>query len=158
MWNGRYFGKAYLHDIDVVVWLGHRGGECPRPRRIDRNFTTVDCNGIHTVSLGFCGCIGAPENYHQLIQFGWFPSTTRSPKTAYTFRLLKMFQHLSLQCKSLSPYHFCQSLERLTDNVDRLHLPVSSFLSTVDLELILSLRKYTEDFNEPIHSSATLEH
>ncbi|KIM74801.1 hypothetical protein PILCRDRAFT_35888, partial [Piloderma croceum F 1598] len=77
--------------------------------------TAVNVNGIHTITLQFCGCVGAPHPHNQLLAASWFPASLDQPQTAFTFDVLDTFQLLNLQGK-FSAFNFYYSLDHKTDN------------------------------------------
>ena len=83
----------------------------------------MDICGIHTISLRFCGCIGAAHPRDQLIASSWFPASLDRPQTAFTFDVLDTFQLLNLQGK-LSAYDFYYSLDHKSDNTGVLRIQV----------------------------------
>lgn len=114
-----FFQRISLKDIGHWYQLGHPIGEiCLNPERTYNDvFTVVDINGIHSVLIRFCNCEhshGQPH-YLQILRFGWFPSTVKFPRMAFTFRLLKMFQILSFESKAMVN-EVNETLRRLTDN------------------------------------------
>ncbi|KAF8197312.1 hypothetical protein K438DRAFT_1438899, partial [Mycena galopus ATCC 62051] len=54
--------------------LGHPPGEdcdfCDGPHK----FVVMENDGIHKVSVDFCGCLGAASTLDQLLNVGWFPA------------------------------------------------------------------------------------
>ena len=84
---------------------------------LNDDFVIVVVNGIHEVALDFCDCergsLKAPAL--QLLRSRFYPATGRNPKSAATFRVLKMFHLLSFESKC-SGYEFYTGLSRLTDN------------------------------------------
>jgi hypothetical protein len=114
-WNGLYFADVTLQQLGLEVHLGHLGQHCPHPEHPINDFTIVDVNGIHTITLRFCACPGAPHARYQLLQSSWFPASLDRPRTAFTFDVLDTFQLLNLQGK-LSAYDFYYSLDHKTDN------------------------------------------
>ena len=104
-----------MQQLGIEVHLGHHGQHCPHPENPIKDFTVVDVSGIHTITLRFCACPGAPHARYQLLQSSWFPSSLDRPHTAFTFDVLDTFQLLNLQGK-LSAYDFYYSLDptRLT--------------------------------------------
>jgi hypothetical protein len=86
-----------------IIQLGHGGDVCCKPHGTC-SFTIVDTNGIHATHLAFCGCTVA-NNVEKLMQAGLFPGTTREPKTAFTFKLLKEYHLHSLEFKK-SAYRY----------------------------------------------------
>jgi len=92
------------------------GETCSNPRKVAGNdFTVVHSNGIHSLSLDFCGCEAAVPSAVQLLCRFWFPSTGTYPRTAATIRVLNRFHLLAFEAKC-SPYEYYNSLARLTDN------------------------------------------
>ena len=92
-----------------------------------KDFTVVDTSGIHTITLRFCGCIGAPHPRIQLLASSWFPASLNHPQTAFTFDVLDTFQHLNVQGK-ISAYDFYYSLNHKTDNTSTLGIQVCARL------------------------------
>lgn len=105
--------------------LGHPDGTpCSVPvATFDDDFTVIDSDGIHQISLSFCGCQQAVSHTTQLLRSHLFPSTTIAPKSAATFRVLETFQLLSFTSK-LSAFEFYKAIERRTDNTGCLPPPV----------------------------------
>ncbi|KAG6372378.1 hypothetical protein JVT61DRAFT_7830 [Boletus reticuloceps] len=87
---GNYFEHVTLKSLGLHIQQDHPlGNTCynPRPASTD-NFVVIDINGVHMVSLDFCGCKSAQTNYKQLLHSRWFPATTTEPQTATTFAVL----------------------------------------------------------------------
>ncbi|KAF9555270.1 hypothetical protein CPC08DRAFT_766080 [Agrocybe pediades] len=120
----RFFVKTTLRNLGYVFRLGHTSGdECPYPEQAHGgSFTVLDINGVHTVDLEFCGCDHAQPHFLQLLRFGWFPATVGFPRTAFTFRLLKLFHILTFESKTTG-FEFFATLSRLTDNTGTKHIP-----------------------------------
>jgi hypothetical protein len=99
---------------------------CPNPENAFNNdFTVIDSDGIHPVSLDYCGCQLATSKTTQLLRARLFPSTVVDPKTAATFRVLETFQMLSFTSK-VSAFEYYRSLSRRTDNTGTCPPPVSN--------------------------------
>jgi hypothetical protein len=79
------------------------------------DFVVIDGNGIHEISLDFCGCETAQSHVKQLLRTRLFPATVRDPHTAATFGVLEQFHLLSLESKA-SAYEFYHALRRRSDN------------------------------------------
>jgi len=124
----RFFKKISLKSLGHVYQLGHTISEsCPCPiRPYAGAFTVVDLNGIHDVTLLFCGCETKEFLFLQLLRFGWFPATVKAPRTAITLRMLKFFQILSFESKSTA-FEFESTLSRMTDNTGTRHVKVMFF-------------------------------
>ena len=111
-----------LYALGLVVRLGHTlGVTCINPTA--RTITVLDTNGVHTVSVEFCGCQLGLEHRRQLLQMRWFPATPRDSRTAFTFRLLRQFQYYNLQ-GGITSYEFYRALEFITDGRMSADLPV----------------------------------
>ncbi|KAF8176561.1 hypothetical protein BJ912DRAFT_1024344 [Pholiota molesta] len=128
-WNGSFFEKTTLRSLGLHVQLGHVvGTSCPVPV-IPHNdeFTVIDCDGVHQITLRFCGCLHSVHHTAQLLRARLFPSTTTDPRSAATFRVLETFQMLSFNSK-VSAFEFYKALEARTDNTgtnfppDRYHV------------------------------------
>jgi hypothetical protein len=117
-WNGDHFTKITLKHLGLRIQLGHQPGEkCALPTRATNDdFVVLDTHGVHEVGLDFCGCQTAEPTTVQLLRIRWFPATTRQPKSAATFRLLKHFQLQNFESKE-STWEFYRAISRKTDNV-----------------------------------------
>ncbi|KAF8425033.1 hypothetical protein L210DRAFT_3421490 [Boletus edulis BED1] len=114
-WNGAFFERDSLINIGLRIQLGHNANEtCRLPVKKD-NFMVIDCHGIQTVAVDFCGCETAQTPVRQLLRFRWFPATVSEPSTVATFRVLEQFQLLSFESK-VSTYEFYHSISRRSDN------------------------------------------
>ena len=118
------------------VQLGHPlGMRCPSAiPSTDDSFVVLDLTGLHEIAVDFCGCKRAPPWDVQLVRRRWFPGptsdSTREPRTAATFRLLKHVHLISDQSlPSMSNYY--EALVRLTDNTGVSVPPVSDVKSHV---------------------------
>lgn len=108
--------------------MGHvDGSKCPHPdNAFNNDFTVIDSDGIHEVSLNYCSCPQSPPKLVQLLRARLFPSTVIDPRTAATFRVLETFQMLTFTSK-VSGYEYYRSLARRTDNTGISLPPVSIF-------------------------------
>jgi CxC2 like cysteine cluster associated with KDZ transposases len=115
-WNGSFFMRTSLRDLDLIVHLGHQGMPCPFLGRVLDNFTVVHTNGIHTVKVRLCACYGErSQPKFQLLRCSWLPASTEDPHTAFTFDVLNAYHLLSLQGK-VSREDYYLSISRHTDN------------------------------------------
>jgi len=117
-WNNNFFERISLKSLGFRIQLGHRPGiTCvnPKPSSND-DFVIIDCNGIHEVELDYCSCEGAKSAEVQLLRSALYPVTSMNPKSAATFRVMKLFHILSFESKC-SGYEFYNTLSRYTDNV-----------------------------------------
>ncbi|KAJ7711496.1 hypothetical protein B0H16DRAFT_1745106 [Mycena metata] len=119
-WRDDFFVKIPLAELGLRIQLGHPPHErCSAPERAKTGFVTLHTNGIHEVTVDFCGCehanaAGSPDI--QLLRMGWFPATHDRPHTAATFAVLDQFQQETCQAK-VTMYDFYGVLEKLTNNV-----------------------------------------
>ncbi|KIJ32908.1 hypothetical protein M422DRAFT_183942 [Sphaerobolus stellatus SS14] len=111
--------RVKLIDLDFTWHVSHEGQPCPyfADRGGSQNITLVDTTGIHYVNVGFCRCGNAGNFAEQLMLVKLFPATVDQPKTAFTFRCLKLFHMLNLIAHTTA-WDFTGMLQRLTDNVD----------------------------------------
>jgi CxC2 like cysteine cluster associated with KDZ transposases len=106
------------------VQLGHiQGVKCPFRQRGHKEFIVLEINGLHDIALDFCGCVGAPTHYMQLIEVGWWPATPLEPQTAATMCVLRHFHITNLQGQ-ITPTDFYRSLEQISSGDGLLNLPV----------------------------------
>ncbi len=126
-WRGSFYRRTTLKDLGLIVQLGHAiGDSCLRPADNSRSMVVIDIDGIHEVSVNFCGCHRAEAQYIQLLRTRWFPATVDLPRTAVTFRALNHFQMLTFMSK-VSAYEYYHTLSRLTDNTGVHPPPVCYF-------------------------------
>ncbi len=88
---------------------------CPLPVPCRSDFRVLHTNGIHDVSISYCGCHRALPHHIQLLRRGLYPSSQVFSRTVVTFTLLRLIHLLSLTSK-ISMYDLYRTLERLTDN------------------------------------------
>src|SRR6267378_7083955 len=111
--------------------LSHRPGAiCVNPKRSSNNdFVVIDCNGIHDVALDYCSCEGAKSAEVQLLRSALYPVTSMNPKSAATFRVMRLFHILSFESKC-SGYEFYNTLSWYTNNININSSRVSFLLNT----------------------------
>ncbi|EEB89432.1 hypothetical protein MPER_12469, partial [Moniliophthora perniciosa FA553] len=117
-WNGTFFERTTLHELGLVIQLGHPARDkCSKSQRARSGFVVVDLEGIQEVTLQFCECRAteiAGDKWQQLMRARLYPATVTEPHTAFTFRTLSYFHQLTTQGK-VSNYDFYHTLERRTD-------------------------------------------
>ncbi|KAF7291356.1 CxC2 domain-containing protein [Mycena indigotica] len=114
-WTGVYFTRTTLGSIGLRVQLAHPPHEiCERPIPGRSDFVVLAANGIHEVTIDFCGCMGHDAHHVQLLKAGWYPATMEFPRTAATFSCLDKFHYLSLHGKT-TIYDFYSALKSWTD-------------------------------------------
>ncbi|KAJ7194745.1 hypothetical protein GGX14DRAFT_537360 [Mycena pura] len=123
-WDEGYFQPCTLSSIapGLRYQVGHPPGEECDFRDGPKKFVVLDNNGIHRISIDFCGCLGAPSMIDQLINIGWFPATLKEPETCATLSLLRRFHTLNLQGR-VPAYDFYSALEVLSDRAGQRELP-----------------------------------
>ncbi|KAJ7724298.1 hypothetical protein B0H14DRAFT_562008 [Mycena olivaceomarginata] len=56
-WNGTFFERRSLKDLNLVVQLGHPPGtDCNNPEKATKTFVIIDVTGVQYVALNFCNC------------------------------------------------------------------------------------------------------
>ncbi|KAJ7750610.1 hypothetical protein B0H16DRAFT_1272296, partial [Mycena metata] len=56
-WNGRFFVKVSMAMLGLRIQMGHPpDSPCPTPERGPTGFVVLHTNGIHEVTVDFCGC------------------------------------------------------------------------------------------------------
>ncbi|KAJ7443174.1 hypothetical protein B0H11DRAFT_1881567 [Mycena galericulata] len=144
------FAKRFFvrHDISALghtIQLGHNGNPCSQPTN-SRLFTIVNGNGVHATRIAFCGCKKQPllpiDRVRQLMLSRLFPATTKDPRTAFTFSVLKEFSLHNLESKKAA-YDYLGAILRLTDNGFTADVPnpYANFLRVVRVWNYLTLKK-----------------
>ncbi|KAJ7726612.1 hypothetical protein B0H16DRAFT_1665711 [Mycena metata] len=117
-WSGVYFYKCTLQELGQRIQFGHLPRErCRNSQPGHSDFIVIHHNGIHKVTVAFCGCDSGAraDHYIQLLRAGWYPASDERTRTAATFDVLNKFHLHTLQAKTTA-YDFYAVLERLTDN------------------------------------------
>lgn len=129
---------------------------CSNPVPAHSKMRVLHNNGIHEVSLYYCGCERALPNHIQLLRRGLFPASQINPKTCATFELLNQLHLLSLTSKA-STYDFYRMLEKSTNNTG-VQLPKSRYRALCRLVLQwrhLKLLKRGGRGNDPSGAAGT---
>ncbi|THU93770.1 hypothetical protein K435DRAFT_799447 [Dendrothele bispora CBS 962.96] len=124
-WNGKWFEPTSLKTLGLVLELGHEhepGMACVLPQEAHHDFTVIHTNGIHPVSVRFCGCNALLDNRKQLLRNMWFPATPINPQTVTTFSCLRQFQHFNCLGK-LPAYDYYRGLQIMTESAQRTKVP-----------------------------------
>jgi len=110
------FRRTSLSALGLILMLGHRNqsSSCPTPGATG-SVTVIHSNGMHDLSVQFCGCTDSKSPDLQLFAFRLFPATVNLPQTAFSFEVLEQFRFLHLEGKT-SVYTFMKSISRLTDD------------------------------------------
>ncbi|KAJ7017384.1 hypothetical protein C8F04DRAFT_1200656 [Mycena alexandri] len=118
-WTGVHFVPTSLKALGLHVQFGHPPGEpCDSPTPAHTDFIVLEENGIHEVTVDYCGCersadAGPPDI--QLLRGGWYPASEKRPQTCMTLNALNHFHVQTLQAKT-TMYDYYQTLEKLTRN------------------------------------------
>ena len=129
-WQDRSWAPASLHALGLRVQLNHPPYTyCSRPVPAHVKMAVVHSNGIHTVSIDYCGCLThAVSKRQQLLRYRLYPATLRKPKTCVTFTALETLHIQNVQSKC-GIYDIYTSLERVTDNTGLAEVRVSTLNS-----------------------------
>jgi len=124
-WNDKYFERMTLYSCGLVLNMNHGRHPCPHVTHSPgpQDMTIMDINGIHQVAIGWCRCLGAPLFPEQLFARRLFPASIQRPKTAFTFRSLRLFHMLNHVART-TPWDYTGTMKHLTDNVDVKGSPV----------------------------------
>ncbi|KAJ7682337.1 hypothetical protein DFH06DRAFT_1314555 [Mycena polygramma] len=139
-WNGKHFSDVSWgpderepHELEpdeqgpklVLHTCPNVDGaqRCPQvtDQYLQSQMTTVGHhNGFHTLEVQFCACTaqqGAKlvPHFKQLLNVRLFPATYTSPKTVFTWTVMKEF-HIHCLASKKSPYDYIKALYKLTDN------------------------------------------
>nr|GAT44329.1 predicted protein [Mycena chlorophos] len=148
VWDAKqgFFLRHDISKLGFTLQLGHPAGEACREPVGRCLFTVVDCNGIHSTRLAYCGCCleQPPNKLAQLLRAGLFPASTKQPLTAFTLTMLREFQLHNFESKKAA-YDYMKAIRRLTDNSFTADVadPYAAFLSVVRVYNYLTLRKRT---------------
>lgn len=89
---------------------------------------------MHQVNVAFCECGTPVGGYYfgiQLLRSSLFPTTIAQPRTAFTFEVLELFHHQTLQGKTTA-WDFYNAIMHVTDNVGINPPPVRTCCLSVD--------------------------
>ncbi|KAJ3500706.1 hypothetical protein NLJ89_g9679 [Agrocybe chaxingu] len=114
-WNGSYFVPVSLKSLGLRIQLNHASLFCNNPVPCHASMQVIHTNGLHEVSINYCGCDRALPQHIQLLRRRLYPASQLIAKTCATFELLNLLEKLSVTTKS-SMYDFYRGLERLSDN------------------------------------------
>ena len=127
VWTGTHYDWVSLKSLGLCIQLGHP--DCSISPNLENmfnnDFTIIDSDSIHPVSLNYCSCQLATSKTTQLLHAWLFPSIVMDPKTAATFWVLETFQMLSFTSK-VSPFKYYCSLSWWTNNTGTCPPPMSN--------------------------------
>jgi len=89
---------------------------CATPIPCHVDMLVLHTNGIHSVTIQYCGCSTRATPQHiQLLRRQLYPASQITVKTCATFSLLRHLHKMALATKA-STYDFYRALEHLTVN------------------------------------------
>ncbi|QRV90347.1 hypothetical protein RhiJN_18365 [Ceratobasidium sp. AG-Ba] len=113
-WDGAVWLEASLAGIGLITYLGHDGKPCPSS---DDNSQLLvgDLDGFSSIAVRYCHCdlSTLKPKPLQLIEIGLFPCSHVHPRTAFTFRLLDVF-NIFCTLGRTSAHKFYLVIERIT--------------------------------------------
>ncbi|EJT99553.1 hypothetical protein DACRYDRAFT_55674, partial [Dacryopinax primogenitus] len=117
VWEGKFSRHKSLHNLGLIICLGHNGAACPAstPPALTP-FVVLHANGIHNVLWAFCQCYRCPNHYVQLLCTKLFPALFDNPKMAFSFAVMKDF-HMHMLCSKKSAYDYYAKLIRQTSDI-----------------------------------------
>ena len=130
-------------DVSDDIDEGHRDPEdlvdfSPPPHLKvpeSRTFLTmVHTSRVQFCDVMYCSCDGSPDSYLQLMKAGLFPTTTKEPRTIFTFQVLDDFIRDDVECRT-SSMNYYSKLQRNTSNAFPHLVPVGT-LAIHDTTLI----------------------
>lgn len=104
-------------DSEHHLLLGpdvHNSSNHTGDMRETSHMTIINQAGIFEHNVRWCICANHDEHHVQLLRHGLFPSTTRDPRTAFTFSCLDAYHIDIVECKTSASSHFAK-LRRLTN-------------------------------------------
>ncbi|KIO27389.1 hypothetical protein M407DRAFT_73231 [Tulasnella calospora MUT 4182] len=125
--------KTSLAAVGFVLHIGHGGLQCPRATwESVRTVQVLDINGQHSIPMLFCQCHELYEDQaEQLLQLRLYPASDDSPRTAFTFRVMKHFLLCQLEmCCSAASYYDMLALQTDSVNIRSLKNCYPQFLSS----------------------------
>lgn len=116
-----FWERTSLEALGLVYNLGHGGARCVSSEKTPQEMVVVHDFGIHKMRIRYCNCgiemgKAVPEPL-QLIGYGFWPGSWKSPKTIFTLQLLQRFCLLTHQA-SANAQDFVDVLQRMTDGVE----------------------------------------
>ena len=96
--------------------------------------TVVHTSGVQFCDVMYCSCDGSPDSHLQLMKAGLFPTTTKEPRTIFTFQVLDDFIWDNVKYGT-SGMNYYRKLQRNTSNAFPHLVPVGT-LAIHDTTLI----------------------
>jgi CxC2 like cysteine cluster associated with KDZ transposases len=114
--------EATLSKLGLIIYFGHEGSACPMATTT-HSLSVLNIDGFHAFSVAFCACEASPPQHLQLFDNKLFAASINSPKTVFTFELLRHFRIYHLESKG-SAFSYIHSLYRLTNDEGSPGIPV----------------------------------
>lgn len=110
-----------MSTLGVAIHCGHRGSPCDRKAgkglpSVKHWMQVVDVNGTYKFNVYECTCEGARPFAQQLMEMKLMPATHKSPKTAFTFAVLKDFQTFNM-CAKVSVWDYWAAIAKKTNGM-----------------------------------------
>ncbi|QRV92804.1 hypothetical protein RhiJN_20822 [Ceratobasidium sp. AG-Ba] len=113
-WDGAVWLESSLAVIGLTTYLGHGGKPCPS-NEDDGQLLVGDLDGFSFITVRYCRCeINKLKSKPlQLIEIGLFPCSHLHPRSAFTFRVLDIF-NIFCTLGRTSAHKFYLVIERIT--------------------------------------------
>ncbi|KAG8704174.1 hypothetical protein FRC09_003713 [Ceratobasidium sp. 395] len=112
VWDGACWNDVPLHELGLVLNLGHRGGVCSMNESF-KSLLVGDINGFTKIQVRYCNHPNAMSKALQLLSAGLFPCSDNRPETAFTVQLLDMLDVFNTVGRT-SVHKVYSVLERIT--------------------------------------------
>jgi len=116
--------ETALSKLGLILYFGHEGSACPVAT--PRTLSALHIDGFHSLSVAYCACESSPPPHLQLFNNKLFSASIDSPKTVFTFEVLRHFRIHHLESKG-SAFSYIHSLYRLTNDEGSSEIPVRVF-------------------------------
>ncbi|KAG8779988.1 hypothetical protein FRC12_023613 [Ceratobasidium sp. 428] len=94
VWDGGCWKEAPLHELELVLNLGHCGAACGLSKS-SKALLVGDIHGFTKIHVRYCKHPDAQPPALQLISAGLFPCSDNRPESAFTLKLLDMVDAFS---------------------------------------------------------------
>jgi hypothetical protein len=149
---------ARLCDLGLTVKLIHDDGTTCGSESTKHQLTVLHTTGLHEISYWQCYCCRGKPNQGaggaQLVANKLFPASKVSPRTAFTFDVLRSFDILNLE-GSINIKQYCDSVLSLTPSRFKIGLEVRVPQSTesVTATHVTDVHQATGQLRETFHDA-----
>ncbi|KAJ7760149.1 hypothetical protein DFH07DRAFT_957805 [Mycena maculata] len=99
------------HQLGVRLRLGHNG-QCPQAV-LQQDFTIITVQGVVKIDVEYCGCVGAPSRYDQMMGVGLVAMSTANPSAAADFVVMfSLLADIATTCIKMDVLHLSPKLKR----------------------------------------------